>query len=349
VYKILQKHRSFAPFIATFHGIVDGSNNMPMELQTTKRNLKKPVVNPLRKQKVFIILEDLTAPYQNPSVIDLKLGRILWEVTASTEKINRLKRKALDTTSHSHGVRVDGMSVYCVTSQETRVYKRDFTWKQSLEELLRCFLFNGRETRYDIVPQFLEKLHQLRKCLEKHRHSFNFLQSSLLLIYDSVSPPSPTHLSTSTPISAREHISASKDSSPLSITIPLSSPPISPSVKIIDFDHTHTIYTLFNGKRDEDVGDAGCIFGIETLINLFEKIQKSQYSSSQTFSDTPRETAGQNFHDFNIIPQNQTNNDSKISLSTVIHYGHNLSYSDNSKSHNCSGSDSYSDIGISTS
>jgi hypothetical protein len=324
VYKVLQKHHSFTPFIATFHGIVDSPNCMPVELQTTKRNLGRPYVNPLRKQKVFIILEDLTANYRNPSLMDLKLGRILWEATANPDKINRLRRKAFETTSHSHGVRVDGMRVFCAVTQETRIYKRDFTWKRSIEELLRIFLFNGKETRYDVISSLLEKLIQLRDCLEKHRRSFNFLQSSLLLIYDSPSS------------SAAGNDPDSKHS-----LSPSSSPTVNTSVKIIDFDHAHTIFTQFNGKKDEDIGDAGCIFGIETLISLLDKMQKSTSFDNNVIIERIQEK------DNNLSSASTSNSNGGAHLS-VAHSGHSRNKSDSSNSSN-SGSDSSSEISVSTS
>ena len=58
-----------------------------------------------------IVLENVTHPFLKPNILDVKLGTILYDETASPEKVERMKKKARDTTSLETGVRLTGFQV----------------------------------------------------------------------------------------------------------------------------------------------------------------------------------------------------------------------------------------------
>jgi len=233
-----------------------------------------------RRDKIFIIMEDLTHKYKYPCLMDIKLGQILYEPDAPLEKKLREARKAQETTTHEFGVRVDGIRVYKPLSAEFLVRKQDYGWKHSVEDNLRLFLDNGDNVRTDLIPYFVAKLEKLFKVLFKHSKSFNFLQSSLLLIYEGdvsrSSPPSSPQINTAARISegavaGEEDLAAAVES----VTFDDDWCPV--DVRLIDFDHTHTTCCKFGDhEEEEDVGDCGCTVGIKSLLNSFNTMAQDK-------------------------------------------------------------------------
>ncbi|EDR10794.1 uncharacterized protein LACBIDRAFT_315595 [Laccaria bicolor S238N-H82] len=56
--------------------------------------------------------ENVTYPFLKPNILDVKLGTILYDETASPEKVERMKKTARNTTSFETGVRLTGFQVY---------------------------------------------------------------------------------------------------------------------------------------------------------------------------------------------------------------------------------------------
>jgi len=57
------------------------------------------------------VLENLSAPFTWPNIMDIKLGTVLYDDSASPEKVERMKKTAYDTTSWETGVRLTGFQV----------------------------------------------------------------------------------------------------------------------------------------------------------------------------------------------------------------------------------------------
>lgn len=63
-------------------------------------------------EKPYIVLENILYGYNYPSVIDIKLGKLLTDDTVSNEKRQRLAKVSKDTTSGSLGFRICGMKTF---------------------------------------------------------------------------------------------------------------------------------------------------------------------------------------------------------------------------------------------
>lgn len=63
------------------------------------------------KGKDYIVLENLLAGFNKPNIMDIKLGKILYDENASEEKKLRLKQVSETTTSGSLGFRICGMQL----------------------------------------------------------------------------------------------------------------------------------------------------------------------------------------------------------------------------------------------
>ena len=57
------------------------------------------------------MLENLTAGMKYPCIMDVKIGRRMYDLDADPEKIARTRRKAAQTTTESLGFRLSGMKM----------------------------------------------------------------------------------------------------------------------------------------------------------------------------------------------------------------------------------------------
>ncbi|ODV87472.1 hypothetical protein CANARDRAFT_174521 [[Candida] arabinofermentans NRRL YB-2248] len=60
---------------------------------------------------VYIVLDNALHGFKKPSILDIKLGSILYDETASPEKVERMKKVSNETTSGSLGFRICGMKI----------------------------------------------------------------------------------------------------------------------------------------------------------------------------------------------------------------------------------------------
>lgn len=58
-----------------------------------------------------LVLENVSHPFVRPNVLDIKLGTVLYEASASEEKRKRMEETARNTTSLETGVRLTGFQV----------------------------------------------------------------------------------------------------------------------------------------------------------------------------------------------------------------------------------------------
>lgn len=58
-----------------------------------------------------IVLENISHTFLKPNILDIKLGRVLYDRHASEEKRARMEKTARETTSWETGVRLTGFQV----------------------------------------------------------------------------------------------------------------------------------------------------------------------------------------------------------------------------------------------
>ena len=63
-----------------------------------------------------IVLENLLFPFFKPNILDIKLGTVLYDETASPEKVARMQKTARETTSLETGIRLTGFQVSSISS-----------------------------------------------------------------------------------------------------------------------------------------------------------------------------------------------------------------------------------------
>lgn len=143
--------------------------------------------NPTHNRDQLIVLESLTYGFKRPCVIDIKLGRRLWDDDTPEDKQKRLDAVANVTTTGSLGLRIAGMSVWKEEKGEfvayDKFYGRTFD-KDSVIGGIAEFFSSGIscERQQLIARRFEEKIAQIVDVLE--REESRMYSMSILAVYE---------------------------------------------------------------------------------------------------------------------------------------------------------------------
>ena len=135
-----------------------------------------------------LILEDLTSGMVEPCLLDVQIGRRLYDEEATVEKRTRMIRKAQASTSASCGFRLSGLR-YIDAMGIVHVKLKKSMRALSSEELLptlNLFLQSSDEYRSELIARYLERIESIKQAVI-HSHGL-FYSSSILLLYDGKDP-----------------------------------------------------------------------------------------------------------------------------------------------------------------
>ncbi|XP_064486295.1 inositol hexakisphosphate kinase 1-like [Ornithodoros turicata] len=196
--------------------------------------------------KEFILLENLTACYAFPCILDLKMGTRQHPDDATEEKRKSLEAKVASTTSSTLGLRVAGMQVYQQNLGYYKCHNRYFGRSLNVDgfrQTLYHFLHDGVCFRSDVLAPLLEKLRALYKAVEE-LDGFRFYTSSLLILYEGQVPD------------GNSNDKCNSDSREWNVRRRTACV----NVRMIDF--AHTVYSPKN-----DGPDNGYLFGLRSLMD----------------------------------------------------------------------------------
>lgn len=150
--------------------------------------LENTINTPESDEKPYIVLKNLTNGFVHPSVLDIKLGKILWDSNATPEKVERLKKVSDSTTSGSLYFRICGMKVYDHEKKDYIVYDkffgRNLTTTDVADGILKYFEpLGSNDYIEELLVVYIERLELLLKCLQKEE--VRLIASSLLFTYES--------------------------------------------------------------------------------------------------------------------------------------------------------------------
>jgi len=187
---------------------------------------------------ILVTIEDLTAKFGRPCVIDIKMGTRQHGIDASDEKALSQTAKCKLTTSSSLGFRINGMQVWNNQADEYKTYSkywgRDIT-DENMGPALSHYFFNGTEFRTQIVLKFISKLEQLQEDISEVQ--CQLYSSSLLLVYDG------------------------SNSSTADV-----------EVRIIDFAHSELKSDFLSEEWSQIAPDCGFHFGVENLLRHLKEM-----------------------------------------------------------------------------
>lgn len=131
-------------------------------------------------------LEDITCGFEKPCIIDIKIGKRVWDDLALQDKIDREKKKY--PCQEVIGFRIVGMRVYQVTSSTYHFFDRHYGRSLGSEEAvfregLMLFFNNGNSVRLDLLPLILKQLQPFYDWFES-QISYKLFATSLLIVYE---------------------------------------------------------------------------------------------------------------------------------------------------------------------
>ncbi|KAG6901705.1 hypothetical protein C0995_008926 [Termitomyces sp. Mi166 len=103
------------PFIPNFIGTLKLEGELDEKKSAVEGNIRVIPTN-------SIVLENISSPFLKPNILDVKLGTVLYDETASPEKVERMINTAKNTTSLETGTRLTGFQVKPYRTSPIGVY-----------------------------------------------------------------------------------------------------------------------------------------------------------------------------------------------------------------------------------
>jgi hypothetical protein len=257
VYEHIKQFEDLKTIVPTYYGFVDLPRGELRDHFTTNRKVEPDSFRYQKDHCVFVIMEDLLSNnISKPHVTDIKLGKCNYEENDEEEKKRKHRKRAKETGMDVWGGRFDGISIFGLKT----LHKKDL-WIHTFSDNLIYYLipeFNyqcdeniisslnpERKNRVIVICNILvEKLSKIHEILIERQSHFNFLQSSIFILYEGDTQKLPYA-----------------------------------DARLIDFDHTHykdkdtNILVTPQVELDTfNIGDAGISFGIKSVIKLLNEL-----------------------------------------------------------------------------
>jgi len=136
--------------------------------------------------KKYIVIEDATAGFAKPCILDIKIGRQSYGEDADEAKKANMAAKDQKSTTWSLGARITAVKVYQVETGDYIKKSKDYgkTIKtENFQSALSEYFHNGKELRRGLIPKFLEKIMEIKEWIES-QGELRLYSSSILFVYD---------------------------------------------------------------------------------------------------------------------------------------------------------------------
>lgn len=136
--------------------------------------------------KKYIVIEDATAGFSKPCILDIKIGKQSFGEDADETKKANMAAKDAKSTTGTLGARITAIKVYQVESGEYIKKSKDYgkTIKtEDFQSALSEYFHNGKTLRKTLIPKFLEKIRLVKEWIES-QGDVRMYSSSILFVYD---------------------------------------------------------------------------------------------------------------------------------------------------------------------
>ncbi|KAG7092818.1 hypothetical protein E1B28_009134 [Marasmius oreades] len=216
-----------------------------------------------------LVLENLSHSFDKPNILDIKLGTVLYDESASPEKVERMLKTARETTSLETGVRLTGFQVYDIQTglavNTPKSYGKSIKPSDLADGIARFFPVPSESTSMGLSPQFLLPiLEGVRKNVAEIREALAGMEmrmvgGSLLVIYEADPKKVEEGIEWMKKLEGEEALEDEEDEDDEEEK---SKPRPPYLVKLIDFAHARF--------RPGEGPDEGVLKGIDTVLQLLE-------------------------------------------------------------------------------
>ncbi|AET39271.1 inositol polyphosphate multikinase Ecym_4203 [Eremothecium cymbalariae DBVPG len=275
-------------FVGTLtQGVVSLPNQKDITILKDEDVYSGPLVAHLKSLSIggeqeYVVLENLIYGFNKPNILDIKLGKRLYDDDASEEKKNRLKLVSDSTTSGSMGLRICGMKIQkndLITGLDRKHYeceKDDYVYvnkfygrSRTSEDMIDTFKLYfshtklSKDRRAQLVHLFYDRLQFFYNTLLDEE--VRMFSSSLLFIYEG-DPDRWDQLNDKDTLFRHNFIDSDSDDSDDGSDSNEDEKHVAPlsSMSLIDFAHSK----LVKGQGyDENV-----IEGVENMLSIFDNL-----------------------------------------------------------------------------
>ncbi|KAF9265713.1 SAICAR synthase-like protein [Marasmius fiardii PR-910] len=216
-----------------------------------------------------LVLENLLHTFVKPNILDIKLGTVLYDESASPEKVERMLKIARETTSLETGIRLTGFQVYDTRSglavNTPKSYGKSIKPSDLPDGIARFFPVPSESSSMGLPSDLLipilegikENIAEIREALEGIE--VRMVGGSLLLIYEADLKRAEEGVAW---MKKLEEEGTSEDEEEDEDEDAKSKPGPPYLVKLIDFAHTRL--------KPGEGPDKGVLKGVATVLRLLE-------------------------------------------------------------------------------
>ncbi len=207
----IAEHPEFAAFMPTYMGTLTLSSNQGGTLKEqgaallAEHSHARPVTPKKGTKKIVtdraLVLENASAGFKHPNILDVKLGIRLWADDAAQDKKTRFDLVTEQTTHKNFGFRIAGMRVWqgenpsnCpldIDHEGYKIYDKDYGRytinNDNIADAFRNFIFTksagiDEELGRLVIQAFLADLLQIQRTLENQES--RMYSASLLFVFE---------------------------------------------------------------------------------------------------------------------------------------------------------------------
>ena len=168
-------------FLPEFMGTLQQDSTNPLNPETSENseNVEQP------KEKLLLVMEDICGTFSKPNILDVKMGKVLFDDKASPDKQERLRKVAQDTTSGKLGFRIAGATFMKNNERVTygKMYGREAT-VDNISDKLAAFWPNAKDDEYVLLvwESVISRIKELREALSTQ--NLELRSASVLVVYE---------------------------------------------------------------------------------------------------------------------------------------------------------------------